>query len=114
MALGLIHGLADRGIRVPEDISVVGFDDVPEAAHFLPPLTTVSQDFARIGELAVEVLLGQIAGGERAPVPAIDPVLIVRDSTARPASPRCPRPWRRSPHSRLRSRSRQNPAQVTH
>jgi DNA-binding LacI/PurR family transcriptional regulator len=84
MALGLIHGLADRGKRVPDDISVVGFDDVPEAEHFLPPLTTVSQDFARIGELAVEVLLGQIAGGERMPVPAIDPVLIVRASTSPP------------------------------
>ncbi len=84
MALGLIHGLADRGLRVPDDISVVGFDNVPEAEHFLPPLTTVRQDFARIGELAVEVLLGQIAGGERAPVPAIDPVLIVRASTAPP------------------------------
>ncbi|MCU1418316.1 MAG: LacI family DNA-binding transcriptional regulator, partial [Schumannella sp.] len=84
MALGLIHGLAERGIRVPEDISVVGFDDVPEAEHYLPPLTTVAQDFARIGELAVEVLLGQIAGGERAPVPAIDPALVVRASTAPP------------------------------
>jgi DNA-binding LacI/PurR family transcriptional regulator len=84
MALGLVHGLADRGIRVPHDISVVGFDDVPEAAHYLPPLTTVSQDFARIGELAVEVLLDQIAGGERAPVPAIEPALVVRESTAPP------------------------------
>lgn len=84
MALGLIHGLAERGLRVPHDISVVGFDDVPEAAHFLPPLTTVSQDFARIGELAVEVLLGQIAGGERSPVPSIEPALVVRQSTAPP------------------------------
>ena len=84
MALGLMHGLADRGIRVPEDISVVGFDDVPEAAHYRPPLTTVSQDFARIGELAVEVLLGQIAGAERIPVPSIEPALVVRASTAPP------------------------------
>jgi DNA-binding LacI/PurR family transcriptional regulator len=86
MALGLIHGLADRGLRVPEDVSVVGFDDVPEAEHYMPPLTTVSQDFARIGELAVEVLLGQIAGAEKAPVPAIEPALVVRASTAPPRS----------------------------
>lgn len=84
MALGLIHGLAERGIRVPADVSVVGFDDVPEAEHYLPPLTTVSQDFARIGQLAVEVLLGQIAGGERVPVPSIEPALVVRASTAPP------------------------------
>jgi DNA-binding LacI/PurR family transcriptional regulator len=84
MALGLIHGLADRGLRVPQDVSVVGFDDVPEAEHYLPPLTTVSQDFARIGELAVEVLLAQISGAEKTPVPTIEPVLVVRASTAPP------------------------------
>jgi DNA-binding LacI/PurR family transcriptional regulator len=69
---------------VPHDISVVGFDDVPEAAHFLPPLTTVSQDFTRIGELAVEVLLDRIAGAERTPVPPIQPALLVRESTGAP------------------------------
>jgi DNA-binding LacI/PurR family transcriptional regulator len=84
IAMGVIRGLSDRGLAVPHDISVVGFDDVPEAAHYLPPLTTASQDFARIGELAVEVLLDQIAGGERAPVPANEPALVVRESTAPP------------------------------
>jgi len=39
MALGLLHGLRSRGLRVPEDISVIGYDDQPEAAHFWPPLT---------------------------------------------------------------------------
>ena len=53
MALGLVHGLSERGLRVPDDISVVGFDDLPDARHFLPPLTTVRQDFAALGALAL-------------------------------------------------------------
>lgn len=84
MALGLVHGLAERGLRVPDDISVVGFDNLPEAAHFLPGLTTVQQDFARIGRLAVEVLLGRIEGRPATVVPAIEPSLVVRASTAPP------------------------------
>ena len=84
MALGLVHGLAERGLRVPQDISVVGFDNLPEAEHFLPALTTVHQDFGRIGRLAVEVLLERIGGGESEPVPAVDPWLVVRNSTAPP------------------------------
>ncbi|OMH37094.1 LacI family DNA-binding transcriptional regulator [Tersicoccus sp. Bi-70] len=59
MALGLVHGLAERGASVPADISVVGFDDLPESAHFLPPLTTVHQDFSTLGEEAVRLLLGE-------------------------------------------------------
>ncbi|MCC9706790.1 LacI family DNA-binding transcriptional regulator [Streptomyces sp. MNU76] len=54
MALGLLRALNERGRRVPEDVSVVGFDDIPEAASFLPPLTTVHQDFAEVGRLCVE------------------------------------------------------------
>ncbi len=84
MALGLIHGLAERGVRVPDDISIVGFDNLPEAAHFLPGLTTVHQDFAHLGRLAVEVLIAQIAGAETASVPPVEPALVIRGSTARP------------------------------
>jgi DNA-binding LacI/PurR family transcriptional regulator len=63
MALGLVHAIRDAGLDVPRDISVVGFDDIPEAAHFWPPLTTVRQDFAELGRRAIAVL---VEGAERA------------------------------------------------
>jgi DNA-binding LacI/PurR family transcriptional regulator len=84
MALGLLRAFAERGRRVPADVSVVGFDDVPEAAFFLPPLTTVRQDFGELGRRAVQLLLERIAGGgpEVRPVLPIAPDLVVRASTA--------------------------------
>jgi LacI family transcriptional regulator len=60
MALGAIRALRGRGLRVPEDVSVVGFDDIPEAAYFEPPLTTVCQNFAALGEQSVEYLVALI------------------------------------------------------
>ena len=84
MALGLIHGFAERGIRVPDDVSIVGFDDLPEAKHFLPPLTTVRQDFRALGERAVEVLHAALEGSELDRRSIIAPLLIVRESTGRP------------------------------
>ena len=84
MALGLIHGLSDRGIRVPEDVSVVGFDDLPDARHFLPPLTTVRQDFAALGALALQLIIAAIEGESTDEHEMIEPVLIVRRSTAAP------------------------------
>jgi DNA-binding LacI/PurR family transcriptional regulator len=85
MSLGLIHGLHDAGVRVPEDISVVGFDDLPESAHYLPPLTTIRQDFAALGSSAVGSLLDQVEHPNR-PVPGVRvrARLVVRSSTARP------------------------------
>ncbi|MBF5083245.1 LacI family DNA-binding transcriptional regulator [Quadrisphaera sp. INWT6] len=59
-ALGVVRALAERGLRVPQDVSVVGFDDTPESAHFLPPLTTVRQEFAALGRTALEVVLGLV------------------------------------------------------
>lgn len=88
MAIGVIHALAEKGIRVPEDVSVVGFDDVPEAAHVVPPLTTVRQDFRRVGELAVEVLVAALAGKEAPDTSPLPPVLVVRSSVAPPPSAR--------------------------
>jgi len=86
MALGLIHGLSVAGRRVPEDVSVVGFDDVPDARHFLPPLTTVRQDFRALGQRAVETLLAELEGDAVPRRVLIGPELVVRASTARPRS----------------------------
>lgn len=84
MALGLVHGLSERGLRVPDDISVVGFDDLPDARHFLPPLTTVRQDFAALGALALQIIIAAIEGEEVDGHDIIEPRLIVRRSTAAP------------------------------
>jgi DNA-binding LacI/PurR family transcriptional regulator len=85
MALGFLRAAAEAGRRVPGDISVVGFDDVPESAYFSPPLTTVRQDFGALGERALHLLMSQItAGGEAPPPPPIVPDLVVRSSSATP------------------------------
>ncbi len=84
MALGVIHGLAVNGIRVPQDMSVVGFDDLPSSRHFLPPLTTVRQDFHTLGLTAMEALRAAIEGQpipQRTKIPA---ELVVRESSAPP------------------------------
>ncbi|KTS07889.1 LacI family transcriptional regulator [Microbacterium testaceum] len=81
MALGALRALADEGRRVPEDVSVVGFDDIADAAEFRPPLTTVRQDFDALGRRAVVALIAAIEGGD--PVAETVPAtLVVRESTA--------------------------------
>ncbi|MEJ1198531.1 MULTISPECIES: LacI family DNA-binding transcriptional regulator [unclassified Streptomyces] len=85
MALGLLRALHERGRRVPEDVSVVGFDDIPEAGSFLPPLTTVHQDFAEVGRRCVEGVLHQVRQSEPAHGTRLVPTqLVVRRSTAPP------------------------------
>ncbi|AMB59557.1 LacI family DNA-binding transcriptional regulator [Microterricola viridarii] len=72
MALGLMHAVRDAGLDVPGDVSIVGFDDIPEAAHYAPPLTTVRQDFSELGRRSIEKLIAEIdrrspsTGGEHA------------------------------------------------
>jgi DNA-binding LacI/PurR family transcriptional regulator len=84
MALGFMHACRERGMRVPEDISIVGFDDMPDAAHFAPPLTTVRQDFPELGRRCVAHLLAQLdVPVENAPRTVV-PELIVRRSAAGP------------------------------
>lgn len=81
MAIGLMHAIRDEGLDVPRDVSVVGFDDIPEAAHFWPPLTTVRQDFAELGRRCVELLLGPLDDAAPATATTITPELVVRAST---------------------------------
>ena len=82
MAIGLMHGFRDAGIDVPREVSVVGFDDIPVAAHVWPPLTTVHQDFPELGRRAVGMLLAEIRR-ERAPqYGAVVPPLRLRSSSA--------------------------------
>lgn len=80
MAIGLMHAARDLGLDVPGDVSIIGYDDVPEAAHLWPPLTTVRQDFAEMGRRCITTLLGD---GEP-PAPLV-PELILRGTTAPPA-----------------------------
>jgi LacI family transcriptional regulator len=86
MALGLLRAFADRGIRVPEDISVVGFDDIPEAAYLTPPLTTVRQDFDEVGRRSMGLLLQLLqTEGEVPEPPPVVPTMVVRESSGPPA-----------------------------
>ncbi len=85
MALGLLRAFAERGIRVPEDISVVGFDDIPEAAYLTPPLTTVRQDFDEVGRRSMRLLLQLLEGEIDVPEPPpVVPTLVVRASAGPP------------------------------
>ena len=81
MALGLVHAASDRGVHVPEQLSVVGFDDVPESAHYLPPLTTIRQDFDELGRRAIATLLARVEGTALAYPTPLPPRLTVRAST---------------------------------
>ncbi|MEU3337567.1 LacI family DNA-binding transcriptional regulator [Streptomyces sp. NPDC006668] len=83
MALGALHAFHEAGRAVPEEISVVGYDDIPEAAHLLPPLTTVRTDFTEIGTRSLRLLLNRVEGrAEPVPVEPLVPVdLVVRRSS---------------------------------
>lgn len=84
MALGVYKALAEAGLSVPEDISVVGFDDTPEADIYHPALTTVRMDFAEVGRQCVDRLLRLIQGEVLEPTEAVRPELVVRASSAPP------------------------------
>jgi DNA-binding LacI/PurR family transcriptional regulator len=90
MALGMMRAFHEHGIRVPDDISIVGFDDIPEAEFLSPPLTTIRQDFDEVGRRCIAALLRAIEadlpeGPDRPePDPYVAPTLVLRRSTAAP------------------------------
>lgn len=84
-ALGIIAAAQTIGLRIPRDLSLVGFDDIPQAAQVHPPLTTVRQPMEQMGRSAVNTLLALLAGIEAAsPVISLPTELVVRASTAAP------------------------------
>ncbi len=85
VALGVLRALADEGVGVTEDVSIVGFDDVPLAEFFRPALTTVHVDFAQVGRACVEQVLALLNGGHEPHAPLPTPRLVVRSTTAAPA-----------------------------
>ena len=88
MALGLVHAFREAGVRVPDDVSVIGFDDIPESAHYWPPLTTIRQDFAEVGRRSVGLLLAELGSDGVRHAEPIRPELILRASTSTPGGAR--------------------------
>jgi DNA-binding LacI/PurR family transcriptional regulator len=90
MALGLLGAFRAAGIRVPADVSVVGFDDIPESEFFAPPLTTIRQEFSEVGRESIRILLEQLDGTSRQdglyPRLEVPATLITRSSTGAPRS----------------------------
>ena len=80
IALGLVHELLAAGVRVPDDVAVVGFDDIPQARWSTPDLTTVAQDFDRLGRTAVTVAEALVAQDGPASQVLLDPRLVIRSS----------------------------------
>lgn len=85
MALGVLKAFHESGRKVPEDLSVVGFDDVPEAAFYWPSLTTVRQDFSTLGRRAVELTLRALDGEDEPTLDLAVPEVVVRASTGPPS-----------------------------
>jgi DNA-binding LacI/PurR family transcriptional regulator len=87
MGLGAMRALHELGRDIPGDVSIVGFDDMDEARSFWPPLTTIRQDFAAVGRLSIQKLLGKVSGavpGAGADKTIVPTELIIRSSTGRP------------------------------
>ena len=97
MALGLLSALSEAGLRVPGDVSVLGYDNTPESGWYFPPLSTVEQEFRRAGEVGIEQLVRMVEGQEVEPAVLVSPALVVRRSTAPPA---VGTPGRRARHTR--------------
>jgi DNA-binding LacI/PurR family transcriptional regulator len=81
-AMGSIRALHEAGLRVPEDVSVLGFDDIQSAAYHVPSLTTIRQPLQQMGNTAAQMLLKKLAGEKVPRLVQVDPELVVRESTA--------------------------------
>jgi LacI family transcriptional regulator len=83
-AIGAIRAFREAGMQVPEDVSVVGFDDIYEAAYHIPALTTIKQPLRRMGMLAAETLVNRICQSDQAcpPFVQVEPEMVVRESTS--------------------------------
>ena len=81
MALGFIRAMHDSAVRIPDDVSIVGFDDMPGAAHFLPGLTTVRQDLDTLGHQCIDILVAALNQTD-AQFSLVEPTLVVRESAA--------------------------------
>jgi LacI family transcriptional regulator len=96
MAVGAMGALQDHGVRVPEDLAIVGFDDIPLVRYLTPPLTTVHVDVLRFGERAVELLIERTAGRRTAARHDVMPTrLVVRGSCGAKAKGEGPDQWNR-------------------
>jgi LacI family transcriptional regulator len=85
-SIGAIRAIRESGLRVPEDISVIGFDDIRESAYHMPSITTVRQPLRKMGSIAAQTVIERIEGSENCPAQiAIEPELVVRESSG-PAS----------------------------
>jgi len=102
LAIGVIHAAFERGVRVPEQLSVIGFDDITLASATVPALTTVRNPVAEVMAAAVELAVGEASTTTAADVPRriFQPKLVVRGSTAPPPPPEAPAPRRRAPTTR--------------
>ena len=85
IAVGVLHAAAERMLKVPEALSVIGFDDIPLAKFMIPALTTIAQPIYKMGETAVEILMRRLEDSERPPETIkLDDQLMIRKSTAMP------------------------------
>jgi DNA-binding LacI/PurR family transcriptional regulator len=87
-AIGTVRGLHDAGLRVPNDVSVMGFDDIPAAEYYTPRLTTIRQPLQQMGNVAASLLIKKIAGAKVPEISHIEPELVIRESTTRVRSTR--------------------------
>jgi DNA-binding LacI/PurR family transcriptional regulator len=84
VALGIMRALAEQGRTIPDDVSLIGFDDVPEAGYFHPALTTIRQEFAEVGRGALRLLLDQLSSGTRSTESVLVEPALVRRETVQP------------------------------